>query len=41
MAVEVAAKDHKAVPITWDVTLVEGEVASFGQTTPPTRLKSQ
>ena len=29
MAVEVAAKDHKAVPITWDVTLVEGEVVEL------------
>lgn len=29
MAVEVASKDHKAVPITWDVTLVQGEVAEL------------
>jgi hypothetical protein len=29
MTVEIAAKDHIAVPITWDVTQVEGEVAEL------------
>jgi hypothetical protein len=29
MAVEIAQKDRKAVPITWDVTLVQGEVVEL------------
>jgi hypothetical protein len=29
MTVSVASKDHVAVPISWDVTLVEGEVAEL------------